>query len=59
MKSRYSRDLLVVDVVGAPLDPSVEVIVSLASKGEAAVQECIEQHSCSPDICQSAGILDL
>lgn len=54
-----ARDLLVVDVVGAPLDPPVEVIVSLASEGEAAVQEGVEQHSCGPDICRWAGVLDL
>lgn len=54
-----ARDLLVVDVVGAPLDPPVEVVVSLASEGEAAVQEGVEQHSCGPDICRWAGVLDL
>lgn len=35
-------NLLVVDVVGASLDPPVEVVVSLASKGEAAIQEGVE-----------------
>lgn len=54
----FPCDLLVVYVVGSSLDSAIQIVISLPSEWEAAVQEGIEQHTGGPDISWWAGILN-
>jgi hypothetical protein len=52
-------NLLVVDVVRASPNAPVEVIVSLASERETAIEQRVEKDSSRPNVCRRARILDL
>ena len=54
----FPSDLLVVYIVGSSFDSAIQIVISLPSEWEAAVQQGVEQHTGGPDISRWAGILN-
>jgi hypothetical protein len=50
--------LLVIDVVSTPLNTAIEVVIGLTSEGEAAIEQCVHEHTSSPDVSRWSCILN-